>query len=97
VANLVSCLHSRLIAEARSAPRREAPGSIQSNGNEAFWDEELGFYAYALDGQKKKVLSVASNAGHCLWSAIVPPERAKKVVDRLMAPDMWTGRGIRER
>src|SRR5271166_5248070 len=48
--------------------------------NEAFWDEELGFYAYALDGEKKKVLTVASNAGHCLWSGIVPPERAKKVV-----------------
>jgi glycogen debranching enzyme len=63
--------------------------------NEAFWDEELGFYAYALDGEKKKVLSVASNAGHCLWSGIVPPERAKKVVERLMAPDMWTGWGIR--
>jgi glycogen debranching enzyme len=63
--------------------------------NAAFWDEELGFYAYALDGEKKKVLSVASNAGHCLWSGIVPPERAKKVVERLMAPDMWTGWGIR--
>jgi glycogen debranching enzyme len=63
--------------------------------NEAFWDEELGFYAYALDGEKKKVLTVASNAGHCLWSGIVPPERAKKVVQRLMAPDMWTGWGIR--
>ena len=23
--------------------------------NKAFWDEELGFYAYALDGDKKKV------------------------------------------
>jgi glycogen debranching enzyme len=63
--------------------------------NAAFWDEELGFYAYALDGDKKKVLSVASNAGHCLWCGIVPPERAKKVVERLMAPDMWTGWGIR--
>jgi glycogen debranching enzyme len=63
--------------------------------NEAFWDEELGFYAYALDGEKKKVLSVASNAGHCLWSGIVPRERAGKVVARLMAPDMWTGWGIR--
>jgi glycogen debranching enzyme len=41
------------------------------------------------------VLTVASNAGHCLWSGIVPPERAKKVVERLMAPDMWTGWGIR--
>jgi glycogen debranching enzyme len=63
--------------------------------NTAFWDDELGFYAYALDGDKKKVLTVASNAGHCLWSGIVPRERAKIVVDRLMAPDMWTGWGIR--
>ena len=37
------------------------------NGSSAFWDDELGFYAYALDGDKKKVLTVASNAGHCLW------------------------------
>ena len=63
--------------------------------NTAFWDDELSFYAYALDGQKNKVLTVASNAGHCLWSGIVPPDRAKKVVERLMAPDMWTGWGIR--
>jgi hypothetical protein len=27
------------------------------------------------------VLTVASNVGHCLWSGIVPPERAKKVVE----------------
>lgn len=63
--------------------------------NDAFWDEELGFYAFALDGEKKKVLSVASNAGHCLWSGIVPRERAEKVVKRLLAPDMWSDWGIR--
>jgi glycogen debranching enzyme len=63
--------------------------------NDAFWDDEFGFYAYALDGEKNKVLTVASNAGHCLWSGIVPPERAEKVVKRLMAPDMWSGWGIR--
>ena len=44
---------------------------------------------------RSKVLTVASNAGHCLWSGIVPPERAEKVVERLMAPDMWSGWGIR--
>jgi glycogen debranching enzyme len=63
--------------------------------NEAFWDEDAGFYAYALDGDKKKVLSVASNPGHCLWSGIVPPDRAARVVERLMKPDMWSGWGIR--
>jgi hypothetical protein len=45
--------------------------------------------------QQEQVLIVASNPGHCLWCGIVPRERAKKVVDRLMAPDMWTGWGIR--
>jgi glycogen debranching enzyme len=63
--------------------------------NEAFWDDDLGFYAYALDGDKKKVLTVASNPGHCLWSGIIGPNRAAKVVQRLMAPDMWSGWGIR--
>ena len=63
--------------------------------NKAFWDDEFGFYAFALDGDKKKVLSVASNPGHLLWSGIVPPERAQAVVSRLMAPDMWSGWGIR--
>jgi glycogen debranching enzyme len=63
--------------------------------NDAFWDEESGIYAFALDGEKKKVLSVASNAGHCLWSGIVAPERAGAVVKRLMRDDMRSGWGIR--
>ena len=63
--------------------------------NEAFWDERSGFYAYALDGDKKKVLSVASNVGQCLWSGIIAPERAATVVKRLMQKDMWSGWGIR--
>ena len=63
--------------------------------NKLFWDEASGFYAYALDGDKKPVLSVASNPGHCLWSGIVPPDRARRVMERLTAPDMWSGWGIR--
>ena len=79
----------------RAQTMRAKASALFDHFNEAFWDEELGFYAYALDGEKKKVLSVSSNAGHCLWSGIVPREHAKKVVERLMAPDMWTGWGIR--
>jgi glycogen debranching enzyme len=79
----------------RATELRGKAAELFARFNDAFWDEELAFYAFALDGDKKKVLSVASNAGHCLWSGIVPPERAKKVVDRLTAPDMWTGWGIR--
>ena len=63
--------------------------------NEVFWNEAAGFYAYTLDGVKRPVFSVASNQGHCLWSGIVPRDRAARVVARLMAPDMWSGWGIR--
>ena len=45
--------------------------------------------------RSSKVLTVASNPGHLLWSGIVPPERAARVVARLMAPDMNSGWGIR--
>ena len=79
----------------RARELRAKAAKLFKQFNEAFWDEELGFYAFALDGDKKKVLTIASNAGHCLWSDIVPPERAAKVVKRLMAPDMWSGWGIR--
>jgi glycogen debranching enzyme len=79
----------------RARDLRAKAAALFARFNQAFWDEELGFYALALDGDKNKVLTVASNAGHCLWSRIVPPERAKRVIERLMAPDMWTGLGIR--
>ena len=79
-------------ARRRCATRRRR---CSTQFNEAFWDEELGFYAYALDGDKKKVLTRRIQCRPLLWSGIVPPERAERVVERLMAPDMWTGWGIR--
>ncbi|MDE2068867.1 MAG: amylo-alpha-1,6-glucosidase [Bradyrhizobium sp.] len=74
---------------------RDKAATLFNRFNETFWDEEAGFYAYALDGKKRKVLTIASNPGHCLWSGIVPRERAGRVVQRLMASDMSSGWGIR--
>ncbi|MFL5333508.1 MAG: amylo-alpha-1,6-glucosidase, partial [Geminicoccaceae bacterium] len=79
----------------RARALRAQACSLRDCFNEVFWDEASGFYAYALDGKKRKVLTVASNPGHCLWSGIVPPDRAGRVVRRLMQPDMWSGWGIR--
>ncbi len=81
--------------KARAAELRGKAARLFKQFNDAFWNEKEGFYAYALDGEKKPVWTVASNPGHCLWSGIVPPERARRVVERLMAPDMWSGWGIR--
>ena len=69
--------------------------ALYARFNEVFWDEAGGFYAYCLDGEKRPVWTVASNAGHLLWCGIVPPERAARVAARLMQPDMWSGWGIR--
>ena len=79
----------------RARQLRTKAADLFQRFNDVFWDDDFGFYAYALDGDKKKVLTVASNPGHCLWSGIVAPERAAQVVERLMAPDMWSPWGIR--
>ncbi|MEO9190510.1 MAG: glycogen debranching N-terminal domain-containing protein [Acetobacteraceae bacterium] len=79
----------------RAKTLRDKAQRLFDHFNEAFWDEESGFYAYLLDGDKKKVLSVASNPGHCLFCGIVPPDRAARVVARFMEPDMNSGWGLR--
>jgi glycogen debranching enzyme len=79
----------------RAQALRAKADSLLRRFNDAFWDEPSGFYAYALDGDRKQVLTVASNPDHCLWSGIVPADRAARVVNRLMQPDMWSGWGIR--
>ena len=64
--------------------------------DETFWVEERGgFYALALDGQKRRVDARSSNMGHLLWSGIVPPERVAAVVDQLLSEELWSGWGIR--
>ena len=63
--------------------------------NEAFWVEEEGTYAFGLDRDKRPIATVASNAGHCLWTGIADRDKAGRVVERLLRPDMWTGWGIR--
>jgi glycogen debranching enzyme len=78
-----------------AAKLRRKAASLFQKFNETFWNETEGFFAYALDGEKRPVLSIASNPGQCLWSGIVPPDRARRVADRLMKPDMWSGWGIR--
>jgi glycogen debranching enzyme len=68
---------------------------LQARFEEAFWLPEPGFYAMALDGEKRPVASITSNPGQALWTGIVSAERATSVAERLLAPDMFSGWGIR--
>jgi glycogen debranching enzyme len=68
---------------------------LKKRFNEEFWMEDLGFIAMALDGAKRQVRSIGSNAGHCLASGIVAEELVGKTADRLFQEDMFSGWGIR--
>ena len=61
----------------------------------AFWCEDIGTYALALDGQKRPCRVRTSNAGQVLMSGIAAPERAELVMRGLMKPSCFSGWGIR--
>jgi len=62
---------------------------------QAFWCDDLGTYALALDGAKQPCRVRSSNAGQLLFSGIVRQDRARLVAADLMRPHFFTGWGIR--
>ena len=86
----------RVLGNTNGARRLERQAQrLKEQFNEAFWMPDSGYFALALDGRKRQVDGIASNAGQCLWSNIVDQNKAANVVERLMAPDMFSGWGIR--
>jgi glycogen debranching enzyme len=79
----------------RANTLRRKAADLRERFEARFWCEEIGSYAYGLDAKKQPVRTIASNAGHCLWSGIASERHAKRVVGRLLEPDMWSGWGIR--
>ena len=76
----------RLAGEAETLRRRF---------DEAFWCEEIGTYALALDGAKRPCRVRSSNAGHALFTGIADEGRAARVASVLMSPEGFSGWGIR--
>jgi glycogen debranching enzyme len=63
--------------------------------DEAFWCDDLGTYALALDGAKQPCKVRTSNAGQLLFTGIARPERARMVASDLMSQKFFSGWGIR--
>lgn len=80
---------------AGAARLRDAADRLADAVEARFWWEDEGTYYLGLDGDKNPIRAVASNAGHLLWAGVIDPERARRVATRLLAPDMWSGWGIR--
>jgi glycogen debranching enzyme len=74
--------------------RGEAQG-LQKNFGAAFWCEDLGTFALALDGDKCPCRVRTSNAGHALFTGIAAPEQAARLVETLLGRDSFSGWGIR--
>ena len=60
-----------------------------------FWLPEEGYYAQALDEQKRPVAAISSNPGHLLYCELPSPERGRLVAARLRQPDLDSGWGVR--
>jgi len=80
--------HRETVLETESA-------ELQSKFEEAFWCDDLSTYALALDGHKKPCRVRASNAGHCLFTEIAGPDKARLVAHTLLSRDFFTGWGVR--
>lgn len=73
----------------------EEAEAFRQKFDQAFWCEELGTYALALDGKKRPCRVRSSNAGHVLYTGLALPERAARLAETLLAEDMFSGWGIR--
>ncbi|MEV6758513.1 glycogen debranching N-terminal domain-containing protein [Streptomyces sp. NPDC051214] len=73
----------------------EAATELRARFARDFWMAGPDFPALALDGEGRHVDSLASDAGHLLWSGILDAAQARRVGQRLLEPDFFTGWAIR--
>ena len=74
---------------------RAAAQELRTLIETAFWNEDMGLHAVAVDAAGRHCDTRTSNPGHLLWSGVLSPERAEAVAETLLAPDMWSGWGLR--
>ncbi|MEP7081960.1 MAG: glycogen debranching N-terminal domain-containing protein [Chloroflexota bacterium] len=78
------------------ALRQETAAALTTAAvEESMWMADEGTYALGLDADGRQIGGVASNAGHLLWCGVPTRARARAVAERLMAPDMFSGWGVR--
>jgi glycogen debranching enzyme len=69
--------------------------ALRAEFAKVFWVADRGWYAIALDGEKRQVDALSSNVGHCLWTGIATDEHATAIIRALGTPAMDTGYGLR--
>ena len=73
---------------------RRRAATLKDRFNEAFWDPR-GWFVLGLDADGSPIDSLTTNPGHALWSGIADDDKARRYVERLVDPELWTGWGLR--
>ncbi|MCA1585128.1 MAG: hypothetical protein LC791_10295 [Acidobacteria bacterium] len=68
---------------------------LHARFEKAFWCNDLGTYAIALDGRKRPCRVRSSNAGHVLLTGLARRDRAVRVAELLTSPASFSDWGIR--
>jgi len=79
----------------RAVTLRAEADDLAARIREAYWMEDLDFFALALDGEKRQVPTITSNPGHLLLAGVPTPEQARKMANILLGEHMFSGWGIR--
>ncbi|NOY39363.1 MAG: amylo-alpha-1,6-glucosidase, partial [Nitrospirae bacterium] len=93
--NEVAMLAGLMGKETLARRLQKEAGELKEKFNKVFWDEELGTYVLALDGEKRPCRVVSSNAGQVLFTGIADPDKALKIADTLTSDAVFSGWGIR--
>lgn len=87
---------ARLLGEDSYAETLERQAeSLKQHFNEAFWCEDIGTFAIALDGAKRPCRVRSSNAGHVLATGIADETLAHRAAQTLLSPVSFNGWGVR--
>jgi len=85
----------KLGLDERAAELKRQANVLRSRFDEAFWCEDLGTYALALDGDKKPCRVKTSNAGHALFTGIAIRDRTPRLARTLSDAASFSGWGVR--
>jgi glycogen debranching enzyme len=88
-------LAARMGLDTDAAAYAARAAALRDAFDRAFWCDDTGTYALALDGLKRRCRVRASNAGHCLFTGIARQDRAVRVAAALMDEDGFSGWGVR--
>ncbi|PYZ99018.1 amylo-alpha-1,6-glucosidase [Alteribacter lacisalsi] len=91
----IAAIYKNLGETEKSKTLQSEAARLKVAFEEAFWMDDAGYYALALDEKKDQVGTITSNPGHVLLSGMFNEDRAKAVSDMLISDKMFSGYGIR--